>query len=143
MFRSLSPQFAVAGQLTEADLEAAASQGYHTVINNRPDGEEPGQPSAALLAAKANALGLGYVEIPVFPGQLTYEMLDQTEAAIAGANGPVLAFCRSGNRSATLWALMRARHGDEPADLLRVTANAGYDLSGLAATLSALKEGKQ
>jgi len=136
--RKLTDTISVDGQIGATDIRAAAAAGIRLIINNRPDGEEPGQPSAATLEAAAREAGLAYVCIPIQPGQFTPAMIDQTNAVLAGADGPVLAFCRSGTRSTTLWAMARAAAGENPADLVSAAARAGYDLSGLASTLQAL-----
>jgi uncharacterized protein (TIGR01244 family) len=97
----------VAAQLSVHDLPAVAAQGFRTVINNRPDGEGgPGQPDSREFEAAAQALGLHYVYLPVVSGAIT--TLTQAQAmreALATAPGPVLAFCRSGARSAQLYSL--------------------------------------
>lgn len=99
----LVPELAVTGQLRADDLAEIAANGFRTVINNRPDGEEPSQPAAAELERAARAAGLEYRHIPVTPGEL-----DDRDARRFGelvrTEGPVLAFCRTGNRSANLWA---------------------------------------
>jgi sulfide:quinone oxidoreductase len=108
------------------------------VINNRPDGEEPGQPGSDELAAAAEANGLVYRHIPVVPGQWQDEQIAAFADALADLPGPTLAFCRTGTRAATLWALQAARR--QPVDaVLSRTAAAGYDLSPLAPRLAAMR----
>jgi uncharacterized protein (TIGR01244 family) len=80
------------------------------IVNNRPDDEEPGQPSAAEMASAAEAAGLSYRHIPV-AGGFSPEQVDAMAAALAEAGGPVLAFCKSGTRSTFLWALAEAQRG--------------------------------
>ena len=127
--RRVTPDFAVAPQLQPADVAAVAAQGYRLLLNNRPDGEAPGQPSGAEMAAAAQAAGLAYLHIPIVggagPGQL--EAMHQ---ALAGAGGPALAFCRSGTRSITVWAQGQASAGDRSREeLVGLGRDAGYDLS--------------
>lgn len=141
MFRVLTPGFAVAGQLQPEDMATAAAQGYTLVINNRPDGEEPGQPSAEAMAEAAHAAGLEYHYIPLRGGGLTMDHVSQTEAVLAEGKGPVLAYCRSGMRSTTLWALARAKTGADPQELARQAGEAGYDLGPVAGLMEQLKQG--
>ncbi|MGK2286929.1 TIGR01244 family sulfur transferase [Pedomonas sp. V897] len=141
MFRVLTPGFAVAGQLQPEDMATAATQGYTLVINNRPDGEEPGQPASETIAAAARAAGLAYHHIPLSGGGLTLDHITRTEEALAQAEGPVLAFCRSGMRSTTLWALARAKAGQEPQELVSTAGQAGYDLSPMVGLMTRLKQG--
>jgi uncharacterized protein (TIGR01244 family) len=138
-FRDLAPDFAVAPQIALEALGVAKTEGFTLVISNRPDGEEAGQPSADQVAAAAAAQGLAFRHIPITAP--TLEAVEATQAAIAEAGGPVFAFCRSGTRSATLWALARARSGDNPIELLDAARKAGYDLSNLAPTLQRLADG--
>lgn len=128
-FRNLAPDVYVAGQITADDLILAKQQGVVRVINNRPDGEEPGQPASSELAAAATALDLDYVHAPVrgMPGP---EVVAAVEAALADG-GPVLLYCKSGMRSAAAWALASSRLGATREDILEGAASAGYDLSGL------------
>jgi uncharacterized protein (TIGR01244 family) len=129
-FRKVTETFSVAPQITVADLDAAAQQGFTLVINNRPDGEAPDQPPSARMAAAAEAAGLDYVHIPVLGGP-TQDQVAAVRAAIAGAKGPVLAFCRSGTRSIVTWSLGQAEAGADRADLIGRGREAGYDLSGV------------
>lgn len=138
-FRDLAPDFAVAPQIALDALAVARDEGFVLVISNRPDGEEAGQPSADQVAAAAVALGLVFRHIPITAP--TMEAVEATQAAIAEAAGPVLAFCRSGTRSANLWALAQARSGGNPIALLEAARTAGYDLSHLAPTLQRLADG--
>ena len=129
MFIPLDDTISVAGQLSPQDMAAAAAAGFTTVVNNRPDGEAPGQPTGAEIAAAAHAAGLAYHAIPVGQGGMSATQVDAMRAAIEGANGPLLAFCRSGTRSTMLWAIARSRLGDDPEMLAQKAAAAGYDLT--------------
>ena len=125
--RRLDPATLVAGQIRPEDLAAIASEGVTLIVNNRPDGEEPGQPEAAEIEAAAQAAGLDYRHIPVAGGFAPGQVAAMADA-LAGADGRVLAFCRSGTRSTFLWALARARQGEPPETLAAQAAAAGYDL---------------
>jgi uncharacterized protein (TIGR01244 family) len=132
-FRKVTDDFAVAPQIAIDDVAAAADQGFTLVINNRPDGEAPDQPSSAQMEAAARAAGVDYAYIPVRGGP-TLEQIEAVEAAIAEAKGPVLAFCRSGTRSIVTWSLGQARTGArERGELVQLGEQAGYDLSSVLA----------
>ncbi|MDR3535454.1 MAG: bifunctional protein tyrosine phosphatase family protein/NAD(P)/FAD-dependent oxidoreductase [Acetobacteraceae bacterium] len=134
--RRLTPALSVAPQLSVADLGGLSALGFHAVINNRPDNEADGQPPSAVLEATARRLGLGYRHIPVVSGTVTDADVAAFDQALRGLRGPVLAFCRTGTRSSTLWSLSQAPHLD-PEAILRTAAEAGYDLSGLRSRLEA------
>lgn len=127
--RTVSPQFAVAPQLTPQDVAQAAAAGFVLLVNNRPDNEAPGQPSGAEMQGAAEAAGLAYVAIPV-RGAPTAEQAQAVREAADSAGGPVLAFCRSGTRSITAWAMGRVEAGDDRGSVLTQAQAAGYDLSG-------------
>ena len=130
-FRIVTDDFAVAPQIAPEDLAEAAARGFTLVINNRPDGEAPDQPTSVEMQAAAQAAGLDYVYIPVSGGPAPAQV-EAVLKAVAEAKGPVLAFCRSGTRSIVTWSLGQASSGGRPKDeLVRLGAAAGYDLSGI------------
>jgi len=137
MFRKVDDSISVAGQLAPEDIAEAARQGFTFIINNRPDDEQPGQPSGAEMEAAAKAAGLGYAAIPITHAGFTEEQVTAMAAALETAPGPVLAFCRSGTRSTFVWALARARAGEDPASLAAKAAGAGYDLTPIGPLLRA------
>jgi uncharacterized protein (TIGR01244 family) len=120
----------VAGQISPADVAAAAAHGVTTIVNNRPDFEEPGQPTSAEIEAATREAGIDYVFIPV-AGGFSGAQAAAMEAALADAAGDVLLFCKSGTRSTHLWALTRAAQGADPNELIAQAAQAGYDLAQL------------
>lgn len=128
--KRLDERVSVAGQIMPADIPSLAKAGFTTIINNRPDDEEPGQPAGAALEAAAHAAGLAYRHIPVASG-FSAGQVEAMSSALADADGPVLAFCRSGTRSTFLWALARAHQGEDSQELMRKAAAAGYDLTPL------------
>lgn len=138
MFRRIDDTILVSPQITPGDLAEAAALGITLVINNRPDEEEPGQPSSDSIAAAAQTAGLGYTAIPVTHAGFSHAQVDAMSAALAQATGPVLAYCRSGTRSIYLWALARAKLGDHPAVLIEKAEAAGYDLRPIRPMLDAL-----
>jgi uncharacterized protein (TIGR01244 family) len=127
-FRRVTDSFEVSPQITPDEARAAAAAGVVLIINNRPDGEQPGQPTNAEIEAAARAGGADYLYLPVV-GRPTPDQAKAQAAAVAAANGPVLAFCRSGTRSITTWALGEAAAGHDKAELAKLAADAGYDLS--------------
>ena len=129
-FRTVTKDFSVSPQIAPPDLNIAKREGFVLVINNRPDGESPDQPSSDLMAERAAAAGLAYRFIPVV-GRPTAEQARAVRDAAAGAGGKVLAFGRSGTRSITAWSMGQAAAGDRTRDeLIALGADAGYDLSG-------------
>jgi sulfide:quinone oxidoreductase len=138
----LTPRLSVAPQLTESDLEEAARAGFRTVLSNRPDGESPDQPSNATLAATARRLGLEFLQVPVVSGQLTDDQIEAMKTALAEAEAPVLAFCRTGTRSTMLWALASA--GElAPEAIIRTAAEAGFNLEAIRPRLEATARASQ
>lgn len=130
-FRKVTEDFFVAPQIALDDVTTAVTEGFTLLIGNRPDDEEPGQPSASQFAAAAEAAGLDFVHIPVRGGP-TPEQVDEMRAVIARSSGPVLAFCRSGTRSIVTWSIGQALSGERsPADLIALGGEAGYDLSSV------------
>jgi uncharacterized protein (TIGR01244 family) len=130
-FRKVTDDFSVSPQIVVDDIARAKAQGFALVINNRPDGEAPGQPSSADMEAAARAAGIGYVHIPVRGGP-TPEQVEIERQILAEARGPVLAYCRSGSRSIVTWSIGQALTGARaPQELIALCAEAGYDLSGV------------
>jgi uncharacterized protein (TIGR01244 family) len=127
--RTVTGSFSTAPQLTPGDMAEAAARGFALVINNRPDGEVPGQPTSAQMEAAARAAGLDYAYIPVVGGP-TPEQVERVRTTVSEADGPVLAFCRSGTRSIVTWARGRAAEGMPRDELLMLGREAGYDLTG-------------
>jgi len=126
--RKVTDHFSVAPQVTPQEAAAAVAGGVVLVINNRPDGEAPDQPTSAEVEAAVRAAGADYLFIPVV-GRPTPEQAKAQAAAVDAAKGPVLAFCRSGTRSITAWALGEAASGRDREELVRLARDAGYDLA--------------
>jgi uncharacterized protein (TIGR01244 family) len=138
VFRKIDNTILVSPQIGPADLAEAVSLGVAAVINNRPDDEEPGQPEGAAIAQAAEAAGLAYAAIPVTHAGFSHAQVDAMVRALETASGPVLAYCKSGTRSAFLWALARAKMGEHPAVLIEKAEGAGYDLRPIRPMLDAL-----
>ena len=128
--RQLDEATYVAGQIRPDQLEAIKAAGIVMIVNNRPDGEEPGQPIASTIEAAAREAGLGYRFIPVASG-LSAGQVNEMVSAVEEAGGPILAFCKSGTRSAFLWGLARAQMGEPVEALIAKGARAGYDLRSI------------
>ena len=130
-FRHVTDDLSVAPQISVEDVAAAARAGFRTIINNRPDDEEPGQPTSAEIEAAAAAAGLAYAHIPVRGGP-TPDQVAAERQLLDAAEAPVLAFCRSGTRSIVTWSIGQAMSGAMTrGELTALGREAGYDLSGV------------
>jgi uncharacterized protein (TIGR01244 family) len=137
-FRRLNENIMVSPQLALEDVALAAELGVATIINNRPDGEDPSAPQGEAIAAAAAAAGLNYVAIPISHSGFSEPQVDAMIAAMEQAEGPILAYCRSGTRSTLLWALASAKQGADPESIARTAAQAGYDVSPIRAMIDML-----
>jgi uncharacterized protein (TIGR01244 family) len=142
MFRKVTDHLHVSPQISVEDVARAKELGVTMIINNRPEGEEAGQPTGESIEAAAQAAGIGYAAVPVAHGGFAPWQLDGMAAALEQAGeGGVLAYCRSGTRSILLWALTRARAGDSPDALAEKAAAAGYDLAPVRQIMDTLAAG--
>lgn len=124
--RHLTESYAVSPQIQPQDIAALKAAGFVRVICNRPDGEIPGALHAAEMRKAVEAAGLDFVENQIVPGNFSAEII-ATQAQAMQADGPVFAYCASGNRSSVVWALAQA--GTQPADtLIGTAARWGYNL---------------
>ena len=104
--RKPSEAVSAAPQLSVREIADAARLGFRTLINNRPDGEGGGaQPTSPEMERAATVAGLHYVYLPVVSGSITPEQVQATHKVLIAASKPMLAFCRSGARSAQLFGL--------------------------------------
>ena len=110
-YRPLTQDFAVAGQITPEQIAEIKAAGYRSVICNRPDGEQPGQPSVASVRAAAEAAGLVFRHIPVSGGIFPPDAVAAPAAALDELDGPIFAYCRSGARSTTLFSMAQQLKG--------------------------------
>ncbi|MEO1704278.1 MAG: TIGR01244 family sulfur transferase [Pseudomonadota bacterium] len=139
--RTLTPAYAVSPQIAPEDLPAIKAAGFTRVICNRPDMENPVELGADVLKVATEAAGLSFVENPVMPGQMTMENVEVQAAACAEADGPVLAYCASGNRSSIVWSFAQA--GQMPTeDIIAACARGGYDQAHIAPQIDALAEAR-
>jgi uncharacterized protein (TIGR01244 family) len=129
----LAPGLTAAGALSRDNIEALAAAGVKTIINNRPDGEDPGQLSADEARRLCSAHGIAYHHIPFVGATLTRADIDAFDAALQSAPQPIVAHCRSGTRSTMIWALTRMRRGEDSAALVALGARNGVDIAALPA----------
>ncbi len=128
---ALTPTLSVAPQIHPADLATLAEGGFRAVICNRPDGEGNDQPNFAEIEAAAQAVGITVAYLPVVSGKVQDEDGEAFGALFDRLPKPVLAYCRTGTRSATLWSLAAARAGQSTAAILGAARGAGYDMSAV------------
>jgi uncharacterized protein (TIGR01244 family) len=136
--RRIDDKVSVAPQIFPEELPEIAALGFTAIVNNRPDDEEPGQPSDAAMREAAEAAGLAYTSIPITHAGFSHPQIDAMAEALDAANGPVLAYCRSGTRSCNLWALAAAKAGGAPDEITDKGAGAGYNLGGIRPMIDAL-----
>lgn len=133
--KRLSTRLSVTPQIDPADMQALANAGFRSIISNRPDGEDDGQPSWEMIERAARDAGMEARHIPVTPGAITSDAVAEFETALDQLPAPIVGFCRTGMRSASLWALSHA--DDRPAEeLIAAAADAGYDLTPLRSRLA-------
>lgn len=106
--RLVAPDLYVSPQLQPADMAELAARGIRTVINNRPDHEEPGQPKADEMRQAAEAVGLKYEFLPVVGNMITEADVIAFDRYLRELPSPTVAFCRSGNRCSILWSYVQA-----------------------------------
>lgn len=134
-FRRLSDQVWASPQITLDDLQEAASRGFTLVVNNRPEGESDDQTLGDVIEEAALAAGMNYLAIPITHAGFSEPQVLALEHALQLAEGPVLAYCRSGTRSTLLWSLARAKSGEAPVAIAEAAAAAGYDIAPIRAAV--------
>lgn len=138
-FRKIAPDLSVAAQIAPQDVGVAAAQGFRSIMINRPDGEASEQPDRSEIEAAAERSGLKVAYLPVVSGNITDEDVRSFSEAMATLPAPVLAYCRTGTRSSTLWALSQAGHLSTDA-ILSTAKDAGYDLGGIRGRLDSKED---
>jgi uncharacterized protein (TIGR01244 family) len=128
MFRKLTDDVFASPQIGLDEVAQARALGVRLIVNNRPEGESDDQVAGSEIAAAAVAAGMDYVAIPVTHAGFAEHQVTAMAEALERADGPVLAYCRSGTRSTLLWALAKAKAGEDPDALAAQAAQAGYDL---------------
>src|SRR6476469_5248365 len=127
MIRQLDDKVMVSGQVAPHEVAGLAEQGVTVLVNNRPDGEEPGQPLAAEIEDAAAAAGILYRHVPIMRGIGPADVESMQEAMREARGGKVLAFCRSGTLSALAAALAKREEGASAEQVQEMLVNAGFD----------------
>jgi uncharacterized protein (TIGR01244 family) len=143
MFRKLTDDVYASPQIGLDEVEQARSLGVRLIVNNRPEGESDDQLAGAEIATAAAAAGIDYVAIPVTHAGFAEHQVTAMADALAAAQGPVLAYCRSGTRSTLLWALAQVKAGEDPDTLTEQAADAGYDLAPIRQIMDMLAAGRR
>jgi uncharacterized protein (TIGR01244 family) len=107
--RQIDDGVVVTGQIAPADVASIAAAGFRSIICNRPDHEEAGQPTFADVAKAAAEAGLSIEFVPVRSGAMTADDVVKMAAALEAAERPTLAYCRSGARSANIYGMATAK----------------------------------
>jgi uncharacterized protein (TIGR01244 family) len=132
MHRQLDDKTLINGQISPEDIDALKALGVTLIVNNRPDGEDVGQPNSDDIEAAAKAAGIDYRHVPIARGLGPSDIEAMREAMHSAGDGKLFAFCRSGNRSVLSWAVAKSEDGVPSADLNRMANEAGFDLGPVA-----------
>jgi uncharacterized protein (TIGR01244 family) len=132
MIRQLDDRVMVSGQIAPHEVAALAEQGVTMLVNNRPDGEEPGQPLAGEIEDAAAAAGISYRFVPIIRGIGPADVDAMQEALSQAEGGKLLAFCRSGTRSALAVSLAKREQGASAEEVRHSLADAGFDPAPIA-----------
>ena len=128
--KDINKRISVSPQITAADVKAIADAGFRAIICNRPDGEGADQPTFEEIDTAAKSAGLETLYLPIVSGKVEDADAAKFGDALDALPGPVLAYCRTGTRSATLWSLSQAK-SLPVSDILAATKSAGYDMGGV------------
>ena len=139
----ITAKLAVAPQPKLEYFQEFKRQGFTTIVNNRPDGEDPAQPGSAAEAEAARAAGLGYVHIPVTVTGMTEQDARLLKETVEQAPGPVVAHCRSGVRSFYLWVLSGDLDSHTDAELLAKATELGVEANAARTWLAAHRNGSE
>ena len=132
MIRQLDDKVMVSGQVAPHEVAALAEQGVTVLVNNRPDGEEPNQPLASEIEDAAAAAGIGYRYVPIIRGIGPADVEEMQVAMREAEGGKLLAFCRSGTRSALAIALAKREEGASLEEVVQQLNQAGIDHGPIA-----------
>jgi uncharacterized protein (TIGR01244 family) len=127
VIRQLDERTWVSGQVAPHEVAGLAGQGVTMLVNNRPDGEEPGQPLAGDIEAAAEQAGIAYRFVPIIRGIGPADVESMQEAMRETGDGTLLAFCRSGTRSAFAYALAQREEGIARDEVERRLTEVGID----------------
>jgi uncharacterized protein (TIGR01244 family) len=128
MAHRLDEQTLVAGQIAPADVAGLKAEGVTMIVNNRPDGEDVGQPKSAEIEQAASDAGIEYRHVPIARGMGPSDVEAMRRAIHGAGDGKLFAFCRSGNRSALAWAVAKSEDGMSRDELERLLGDAGFNL---------------
>jgi uncharacterized protein (TIGR01244 family) len=132
MIRQLDDRTMVSGQIAPEEVAGLAAQGITVLVNNRPDGEEPGQPRASEIEAAAEQAGIAYRFVPIIRGIGPADVEVMQEALREMGEGKLLAFCRSGTRSAFAVSLAHREEGASREEVEQRLTLAGFDPGPIA-----------
>jgi uncharacterized protein (TIGR01244 family) len=132
MAHQLDEKTLVSGQITPADIADLKAQGVTMIVNNRPDGEDVGQPASADIEQAARAAGIDYRHVPIARGMGPTDVEAMRGAIHAAGDGKLFAFCRSGNRSSLAWAVAKSEDGTSREALEHCLSEAGFSLDPVA-----------
>jgi uncharacterized protein (TIGR01244 family) len=132
MIRQLDDRTMVSGQIQPDEVAGLAEQGVTMLVNNRPDGEDADQPLAGAIEEAAAAAGISYRHVPIVRGIGPADVDAMHEAMRGTGDGKLLAFCRSGTRSALTWALARRKAGGSREEIEARVTEAGFNVAPIA-----------
>ena len=132
MIRQLDDKVMVSGQVAPHEVAGLAEQGVTVLVNNRPDGEEPGQPLASEIEEAAAAAGISYRFVPILRGIGPADVEEMQTALRQAEGGKMLAFCRSGTRSALAVGLAQREEGASAEEVQERLVSAGFDPGPIA-----------
>ena len=132
MIRQLDERTLVSGQIAPEEVAGLAAQGITVLVNNRPDFEEPGQPQASEIEAAAEQAGIAYRFVPIIRGIGPADVEVMQEALRETGDGKLLAFCRSGTRSAFAVSLAHREEGASREEVEQRLTQAGFDPGPIA-----------
>jgi uncharacterized protein (TIGR01244 family) len=132
MIRQLDERILVSGQIAPHEVAGLAVEGVTMLVNNRPDGEEDGQPLASAIEEAAAAAGIAYRFVPIIRGIGPADVEAMQQALREAQGGKLLAFCRSGTRSAFAVSLAKREEGAPADEVSNGLVQAGFDPSPIA-----------
>jgi len=132
MIRQLDDRTMISGQVAPREVAGLAQQGVTVLVNNRPDGEEPGQPMASEIEEAAAQAGIAYHFVPILRGIGPADVESMQQALRQAGDGKLLAFCRSGTRSALALALVHREQGASSEEVQQRLTEAGFDPGPIA-----------
>lgn len=141
MFRKVTDQVFASPQIEVDAVEEAQKLGIRLIINNRPEDESEDQTPGAQIEEAARKAGIDYLAIPVTHAGFSEAQVKAMVQALEKADGPILAYCRSGTRSTLLWSLAEASRGGNPQKIAANAAKAGYDVSPVRAMIDMFAAG--